>query len=140
MRPCVVILLLALTGCRPPSQVVMQDVPSLMWDRPATVVFDPADTATLFDLALAVRYNGAFREDTLTLRIATCSPDSLRCEELLLLTFPPRHRAAPLHCERRIPYRLRVRCGRDGDYRMTFTPTRPVRGVESVGLQLENSR
>ena len=140
MRRRMLLFVLALASCRPASQIVMRDVPPLTWDSPAGIAFDPADSLGTSDLHVVVRYNGSFREDTLTLRIATCSPDSLRCEETLLLRIPPARTAAPLRSEYRIPYRRRVRFGRSAGYRMTFTPTRPVRGIESVGLQIEKSR
>lgn len=139
MRRSVLLPLVALAACRPASQTVMQDVPARSWQAPVTVVFDPADTVTLNDLCAVIRYNEAFREDTLTVRITTYSPDSLRFAETLLLTVPHGHKAAPLRSQQRIPYRHRVRFGHAGTYRMTITPTRPVRGIESVGLQIEKS-
>lgn len=140
MRLCVLFLLLALCACRPTSLTVMQDVPARLWQEPVTVAFDAADTAALSDLYAVIRYNEAFREDTLTLRITTCSPDSLYFGETLWITVVHKHTAAPLRSQQRTPYRRRVRFGQAGTYRMTFRPTRPVRGIESVGLQIENSR
>ncbi len=140
MRRSVLFPVLLLASCQPAVRTVMQDVPVFAWEKPVTIVFDSADTVALNDLYVVVRYNDAFVEDTLTLRIATCSPDSLCCGEELLLATASEHTAAPLRSQQRIPYRRRVRFSRAGEYHMTFTPARPVRGVESVGLQIEKER
>lgn len=86
-----------------------------------------------------LRCNDRFAEDTLTLRIATVTPDSLRFEEPFRLVIPRDESPAPLKREVAVPYRLRIRFTQSGDYRCILTPTRPVRGVEAVGINLTKS-
>lgn len=95
-----------------------------------------ADTVTLRDAALFVRYDERFAEDTLTVRIAAIAPDSLRFEEAFLLAIPRTKSPAPLTGEALIPYRHRIRLVRKGEYRWCITPVRSVRGVEAVGIRL----
>ena len=95
---------------------------------------------TLRDTEVFLRCNDRFAEDTLTLRIATVTPDSLRFEEPFRLVIPRgESRPTPLMREIVVPYRIRMRFAQQGDYRCILTPTRPVRGVEAVGINLTKS-
>lgn len=98
-----------------------------------------ADTVTLRDAALFVRYDERFAEDTLTVQIAAIAPDSLRFEERFLLAIPRTKNPAALTGEALIPYRRRIRLASPGEYRWCVTPVRSVRGVEAVGLRLSKS-
>ena len=96
-------------------------------------------TVTLRDAAIFLRYNDRFTEDTLTVRITTLSPDSLRFEEEFLLAIVRTDTPAALQHETLIPYRRQIRLLREGGYRILVTPVRPVRGVEAVGVRLAKS-
>ena len=88
--------------------------------------------------ALILRGNGG-REligDTLTVRVATLTPDSLRFEECVCLHIPDTEHPAALVREAVIPYRQRVCLAREGVYRFSVTPLRTVRGVEAAGIHL----
>ena len=74
------------------------------------------------------------------IRIATVTPDSLRFGEWFLLVIPHPKGPAALMREAAIPYRRRIRLTQHGDYRCSVTPVRPVRGVEAVGVDLQQSR
>ena len=97
-------------------------------------------TVSLRDAVIFLRCNDRFAEDTLTVRIAVTTPDSLRSEELFLLAIPRTPSPAALIREAAVPYRRAIRLGRTGDYRFTVTPTRPIRGVEAVGLTIHKDR
>ena len=99
-----------------------------------------ADTVSLRDAVIFLRCNDRFAEDTLTVRIATVTPDSLRFGEWFLLVIPHPKGPAALMREAAIPYRRRIRLTQHGDYRCSVTPVRPVRGVEAVGVDLQQSR
>ena len=99
-----------------------------------------ADTTSLRDLTLFLRCNDRFGEDTLTLRIVTTTPDSLRFEEFFRITSPRTNGPAAIAHEIAVPYRRHVRFAREGDYRMTIAPTRPVRGIEAVGIGTSDSQ
>ena len=128
------------TGCLSPHQSAVTDVDAASWREAAHLTLPNSDTTTLRDLELFLRCNDLFTEDTLTVRIAVVTPDSLRHEEPFGLVFPPAHTPAALTREADIPYRRRVRFARTGDYLITITPGRPVRGVEAVGINIVKSQ
>ncbi len=80
-----------------------------------------------------MRSNTAFDGDTLTLRIGVLTPDSLRCEESLLLSVP-RGGSAAVARETQTVYRRNVVLADSGRYVFTVVPQRTVRGIEAVGL------
>lgn len=132
-------LLAAAGGCGSPYQTSAADVNPLRWEEAAEIRIGNADTVTLRDAAIVLRYNDRFAEDTLTVRIATLSPDSLRFEEEFLLAIARTESPAALQHENLIPYRRRIRLLREGEYRIFVTPVRPVRGMEAVGIRLAKS-
>ncbi|WP_346699396.1 hypothetical protein [uncultured Alistipes sp.] len=126
-------------GCTSPYQTAATDVNPAGWERTAELRLENADTVTLRDAALFVRYDERFAEDTLTVQIAAIAPDSLRFEERFLLAIPRTKNPAALTGEALIPYRCRIRLASPGEYRWCVTPVRSVRGVEAVGLRLSKS-
>ena len=112
----------------------MTDVNALGWEAPATIVVTNTDTTTLRDMDLFLRYDDRMDEDTLTVRIAVVTPDSLRHEEAFRLVLPAAHTPAALSREADLPYRRRT-----GDYCITVTPGRPVKGIEAVGINIVKS-
>ena len=126
-------------GCVSPPQSAATAVAPFRWERGAEIRLPNADTVSLRDAEVFLRCNDRFAEDTLTLRIATIAPDSLRFEEPFLLVIPRGESPAPLMREVAVPYRIRIRFTQSGDYRCILTPTRPVRGVEAVGVNIEKS-
>ena len=107
------LLLSGVAGCASDSWSAAADVNPSEWAAGAGILFPNADSLARYDATLFLRCNDRFAEDTLTVRIAVTTPDSLR-------------RA--------------IRLGRTGDYRFTVTPTRPIRGVEAVGLTIRKDR
>ncbi len=129
-------LLIGCVGCTSPYQSAVTDVPPRRWHETAEIRLENADSTTLRDADLFLRCNDRFAEDTLTVRIATLSPDSLRFEEPFLLAISRTGGPAALMREVVVPYRRRILLGRTGEYRIQITPTRPVRGIEAVGIRL----
>lgn len=126
-------------GCITPHQSAVSDVDPSEWSMPAEVVFPNTDTLSRREIQLFLRCNARFREDTLTVRIATLTPDSLRCVEWVPLRIPHTRTPAALTFEAAIPYRRAARLERTGDYRFFITPNRPVEGVEAVGIHLSDN-
>ena len=121
-------------GCLPTSRPIVADVDPQNWSQGVEVVLPNADTLNLYDASLLLRCNARFAEDTLTVRIALQTPDSLHFEEPFRLTIPRIRRPAALTREVLVPYRHRMLLARSGDYLWTVAPVRPVQGVEAVGL------
>lgn len=137
-------LLLLLTAilpsaCRPVGESAATDVDPRRWAAPATVVLSNADTLTERDLTLFLRCDDRFTDDTLTLKIALRTPDSLLFEEYFRFTSSRGRFPAAVRREAAAAYRRRAVLGRSGIYRLTLTPCRPVRGVEAAGMHIANS-
>ena len=60
-------------------------------------------------------------------------------EEAFRLALPAAHTPAALSREADLPYRRRIRFARTGDYCITVTPGRPVKGIEAVGINIVKS-
>lgn len=127
-------------GCVSPREGMVTDVNPACWDAPAGITIPNADTTSLREVALFLRLNDRFTDDTLSLRIEVRTPDSLRREETVQFAIPRRQPPAARARIAVLPYRSRVRFGRAGDYLMTVTPCRPVGGVEAVGVKLQTTR
>lgn len=126
-------------GCLAHTQCAAVDVDAREWSRPAFITFTNADTVTLRDLRLFFRCNERFSADTLPLRVMLLSPDSLRCEERIVL-HPVRNElpaARTRICE--LPYRSRVQLTDTGSYRLIIGPETPQRGIEAVGINIVKS-
>lgn len=126
-------------GCAAPPQGGVTDVDPARWERPAQIVLKNGDTTSRRDMALFLRCDDRFDEDTLTLRITFRTPDSLRTEERFTASIPRTTTPAALRRIAVLPYRRRVWLARTGDYRVEIRPCRPVRGVEAVGITLQES-
>lgn len=126
-------------GCLSPHDAAMVDVDPRAWRESVGVEFENRDTLSPRDLYLVVRYAGlrGGEGDTLRLEVETLAPDSSRYAEQVAVPLPASERAAALRPQLRRLYRRAAVLGRQGRYRMTFTPASPVRGVESVGIDLE---
>lgn len=127
----------AATGCTQSDPSYAEDVDPHGWQRPAVLLLPNSDTITLREVKLFLRCNDRFSEDTLTLRVETVTPDSMHVGEYLCIPFPRQTAPAALARENEAPYRTRIRFRQCGDYRMILTPTRPVRGIEAVGVHIE---
>ena len=75
-------------SCVSPHQSAVTDVNPARWDSRAEIRLPNADTVSLRDAVIFLRCNDRFAEDTLTVRIATVTPDSLRFGEWFLLVIP----------------------------------------------------
>lgn len=126
-------------GCLSPHHSTAVDVDPNGWRSAAVLRLENADTVSLRDLRLFLRCNDRFAEDSFTIRIAVCTPDSLRFEETFRIDLLRTEGPAALARERIIPYRSRVRFARKGHYLLSVEPLRPLRGVEAVGANIVES-
>lgn len=131
---------LGAVGCRSPREAMVTDTDPTEWSAGTELLVPNTDTLMRRDLTLYLRLDERFAEDTLTLRVTTLTPDSLRCEETVLFTAPREATPAALKRIAEIPYRRRAVLARTGDYRMILTPSRPVAGVEAAGIHIEKSQ
>ena len=104
------LLLSGVAGCASDSWSAAADVNPSEWAAGAGILFPNADSLARYDATL------------------------------FLLAIPRTPSPAALVREAAVPYRRAIRLGRTGDYRFTVTPTRPIRGVEAVGLTIRKDR
>lgn len=125
---------LLLTACGSGREAYVADVVGNCWQEGVVVRVSNQDTRSERELKLFLRLDPDFREDSLTVRIETLTPDSLRTEELHHLVFTPPRRISSLHAVEEISYRRGVQLQIAGNYYFIITPLRPVHGVEAVGV------
>lgn len=138
IRIALVAAALSLGACRTPHRSAAVDVDIAEWSTDAEIVIDNDDTLAQRDIALFLRYNDCFKDDTLTLRIEVRTPDSLCCEEWLRMSMIRPRKPAALRRQAVAEYRRHAVLARSGDYRFTIAPTRPVEGVEAVGVYVKS--
>lgn len=137
IRIALVATVLSLGACRTPHRSAAVDVDLKEWNTDAEVVIGNDDTLSLCDIALFLRYNDHFKDDTLTLRIEVRTPDSLRCAEWLRMAVIRHRKPAALRSQAVAEYRRQAVLPHCGDYRFTIAPVRPVEGVEAVGVYVK---
>lgn len=127
-------------GCSAPQQAIAVDVDPNGWSHQARLILPNTDTTTLRDITFFVRCDQRLSEDTVTLRIAFQTPDTLHYEESFRLFIPRNTTPAALTHEVVVPYRYQVRFPRIGTYLMTLTPTHEVCGIEAIGINIVKSK
>ncbi|MDO4758707.1 MAG: hypothetical protein Q4A18_05535 [Rikenellaceae bacterium] len=121
-------------SCVAPERAFVVDTHRFDPEHGAIVAVENHDTLSRGELRIFLRANDHLPKDSLTLRIETFSPDSLHTSEYHRLILPKEKRINPLRRLLDIPYRRGVRLKEEGTYYFTLTPTRPVEGVEAVGI------
>ncbi len=126
-----------MAGCSKPT-TFMESVPPRGWLQPCTVVCPNDDTLSMRRLSVVVRYNNDFDRDTLALRITASRPDAV-CftEDVQFCLERPRVPAGVATVES-LPYREASVLSERGDYLFTIAPSEEMKGVEAVGINIEN--
>lgn len=125
---------LGFVACTAPEQAFVTDVKCFDAAHPAIIRMHHTQPDTSGELRIFMRTDDRFTEDSLTVRIDSFSPDSLRCTEYHRLVFRRGHRINAIKSIVEIPYRRQVVLKEAGNYYFTLTPTRPVAGIEAVGM------
>lgn len=121
-------------ACTAPEESYVTDVKHFDPDHTALVKVKNPQGGARGELKIFLRADDRFQEDSLTLKIVTYTPDSLRTEELHRLILPRGKRINALKSVIEIPYRRGVALREQGNYYFALTPTRSVEGIEAVGL------
>ena len=128
------VALLVMGACVAPEQAFVSDVEHFDPDHTAIVELRQHQPNGYGELKIFLRTDSRFAEDSLTVRVVTFSPDSLRTEEYHRLIIPQTRRINALKQVVEIPYRRGVTLRKVGTYYFSLTPTRSVEGVEAVGI------
>lgn len=130
-----ILSLLLAGGCTTQEQAYVTDVTAFDPDHTAIVRMENHRANSYGELKIFLRTDDRFTEDSLTVRVVTFTPDSLRTEELHRLILPRPKRINALKQILEIPYRRSVRLRHEGTYYFSLTPTRSVAGIEAVGIR-----
>lgn len=136
MKPLLTTLaaMLGMVACISPERAFVVDTHLFDPENGAIVAVENHDTLARGELKIFLRTNDELQSDSLTLRIETFTPDSLHTSEYHRLILPKGDRVNPLRTLKEIPYRRGVRLREAGTYYFTLTPTRPIKGIEAVGI------
>lgn len=134
--------LLGLTQCRVrENTILMQSVDMRNWSNPVSVTYHNSDTTSLRNLSLTLHVNRLYEEEQIDVEVCMMSPDSLRYTELIALpTYPQWANPATLTTDVEVPYREGVKLRCEGEYIVTITPHRTMRGVEAVGMNFKSNK
>lgn len=149
MRPIIhirifvaVLASMVLTQCRiAENTVVMEDVNISGWESSTVVKYQNRDTSSLRNMSLALHVNRLYYQEQIEVEICTMSPDSLRFTERVVLPAQaqwPSATAPTVDLE--IPYRRDVHLRCEGEYVVSITPERSIRGVEAVGINFQSNK
>ncbi len=117
--------------------VQMQSVNPRGWSQPQSVAFRNSDTLSMRTVSVVLRYNSAFRADTLALRIIVSLPDAGQFAETFDFIPSDRRKAAGVATVESVGYRRHSVLSQCGDYLFTIEPCKPVKGIEAVGINIE---
>ena len=129
------VVLALFAGCMRPERAVVADTDPSDWHRAVTLDYTNRTAPATCEAWVFLRITQRFHTDTLTVRITTLTPDSLHAEEYHRLVFRPHPTPSALQRVVEVPYRRGIRLQQCGNYRFTITPTRPMEGVEAVGMK-----
>lgn len=135
------ILLLALlcVSCdaKQMGTVEMHDTERKVWNSIEEFYYDNADTLSLRDISIVVRYDKGYVADSVAMSIVSISPDSLVVEEPFTLHIP---RLSNLRPETQtFVYRRNALLKTPGRYRFRLTPHTAIEGINSVGIAINSS-
>lgn len=132
----VVICIAALDGCsRLTNRVVSQDVNVIAWEDRAEVVLEHEGDFKRCDMDILLHVNRTFDEESVALELTFITPDSLRYSECVEAPISVDWgTTAKYFSDIAIEYRRDVKLKKDGIYSVSIRPLKPLRGVESAGV------
>ncbi len=130
-----------MAGCieAPKLNVFVADTDPTGWNSNAKITIPNEDSISMRDLYIFLRVEPQVRRDSLNLRVVTTTPDKRAYAESITIYLRNRsrnHRAATQFVERL--YRSDVVWSQVGEYTINIYPTSRARGVEAVGVRIEN--
>ena len=137
MRKLFAILALFMVGCSSGGYVDMVAVDPDCWHKSVSIFYNNEDTDALRSLSVALRYNGDFLSDTLSVVLHTSLPDAHQFREKVTLHLGRDYSAAAVTDSELIPYRDNSQLNQKGCYIFTITPCRVVKGIEAVGIGIK---
>ena len=136
-RIVIAFIAIAFVGCIAPQNAIMVGVDLKSWSKAESIIYENADTTSLRNLNIALRYNEDFRQTSLPLKVTITTPDARYFEEEVTLQLERPSMAIAVTASESIPYRTGVQLNQSGFYTISFEPLSEVRGVEAIGIELK---
>ena len=127
----------ASVACLAPQNSLMAGVNVSGWNDATIVAYNNNDTLVMRNLNIALRYNDAFKESVLPLKVGITTPDARHFEEVIELPLNHPHTALAVITTESLPYRTSVQLNQKGRYTFAFEPLGKVQGVEAIGLEIK---
>ena len=134
-RIVIAFIAIAFVGCIAPQNAIMVGVDLKSWSKAESIIYENADTTSLRNLNIALRYNEDFRQTSLPLKVTITTPDARYFEEEVTLQLERPSMAIAVTASESIPYRTGVLLNQSGFYTISFEPLSEVRGVEAIGIE-----
>lgn len=109
------------------------DVNPAGWHRPIAMVYDNADTLTLKEAAIVLRYGPEAAPRSGTYIVEASSPSGAQAKDTLHVSIAPDPSGNNLQ-ETRLPYRTNVRLAEEGEYIFTVTPPEGTNDIWNVAI------
>ena len=132
----VVVCVAAMSGCgRLTNRVVCQDVNVMAWVDRAEVALEHEGDFRRCDMDILLHVNRMFDEESVALELTFTTPDSLRYSECVEVPVSVDWgTTAKYYSDIVVEYRRDVKLKKDGIYSVSIRPLKPLRGVESAGV------
>jgi hypothetical protein len=130
----IVVLLAVFGGCISCHESVVADTDPTGWNAPVTITYANSDTVSLRKASLVLRYGGEANAGGVV--VEAHSPSGAMARDTVAVTLAP-NKASNNIQELSVEYRRGVMFGEVGVYSFTLTPTAEIRGVWSVGINME---
>ncbi len=131
----ILLLILFLTAsCGTSNQLPeVVETPIKGWYSPVNVSFNVADTVSIAQMNLLVRYSNEILADSVELMVTTTAPDGVSWSEPFVLYTPHSREVIKVtECN----YRRNVRWSQLGEYTVTFHPQHTYHGIGAIGVNI----
>lgn len=136
---CMIMTLAAvlMVGCGAKEKNICHVNPN-NWNNSAEIIYDNQQPNTILDISFFVRCNTDFDLDMMSVVISTESPNKEICIEPTTWLFDAEKAPNPTSTIQKIGYRSTCILNQVGEYKFSITPISAIKGVEAVGIVIEN--
>ncbi len=128
-----------MTGCAPKEKNICHVNPK-DWSNSANIFYENNQLDTYLDISFFVRCNNDFDVQAVPIIIQIEAPDSSIAFEHATWVFDGEKAPTPTASIQKIGYRSTCALNQRGTYKFSITPMYSIKGVEAVGLIVENNK
>lgn len=135
----IMVFSLLMAGCGPKEKSICHVNPS-NWNSSAELIYNNNQLDTYIDISFYVRCNNDFDVQALPIIVQIEAPDSGMTIDHAIWVFDSEKAPAPTATIEKIGYRSSCTLNQLGAYKFSVTPMCSVKGVEAVGIIVENNK